>query len=64
MTRFYGAPNSEAFWHWPTLLHFVLVALAAGAALLLAALALRGAPRLRSYALIAPKRLAAQVGEN
>ena len=53
MTRFYGAPNSEVFWHWPTLLHFVLVALAAGAALLLAALALRGARRLRLYALIA-----------
>lgn len=52
MTTFYAAPNSAAFWHWPTLLHFTLVALAAGAALLLGALALRGARRLRGYALL------------
>ena len=36
MTTFYGAVNDGAFWHWPTLLHFCLVALAGGVALLLA----------------------------
>lgn len=41
ITTFYGAPNSGAFWHWPTLLHFVLVAIAGGVALLTAYRALR-----------------------
>jgi len=36
MTSFYGMPNSGAFWHWPTLIHFVLVALAGGMALVAA----------------------------
>lgn len=36
ITTFYGAVNDGAFWHWPTLLHFCLVALAGGVALLVA----------------------------
>lgn len=36
VTTFYGAVNDGPFWHWPTLLHFCLVALAGGVALLLA----------------------------
>lgn len=36
MTTFYGLPNDHAFWHWPTLIHFVLVALAGGMALVAA----------------------------
>ena len=36
VTTFYGAVNDGAFWHWPTLLHFCLVALAGGVALLVA----------------------------
>lgn len=40
MTAYYGIPNTGAFWHWTTLLHFSLVALAGGVALLTAQRAL------------------------
>lgn len=43
ITTFYGAANSGAYWHWPTLVHFVLVAVAGGVALLVAYRALSGA---------------------
>lgn len=36
MTTFYAVPNSGAFWHWTTLLHFLFVAVAGGVALLTA----------------------------
>lgn len=36
MTTYYGVVNDGPFWHWPTLLHFSLVALAGGVALLAA----------------------------
>lgn len=36
ITTFYGVTNDVPFWHWTTLLHFCLVALAGGAALLTA----------------------------
>lgn len=36
VTAFYGVPNAGAFWHWPTLVHFCLVAIAGGVALLVA----------------------------
>lgn len=36
MITYYGIPNTEPFWHWTTLVHFSLVALAGGVALLTA----------------------------
>lgn len=53
MTEFYGLPNDGAFWHWPTLVHFVLVALAGGIALLAGVRALRPAPQARTLPLTA-----------
>jgi hypothetical protein len=53
MTTFYGLPNSGAFWHWPTLIHFLVVALAGGVALLVAVLCLRQDRAVRRYALLA-----------
>jgi len=40
VTTLYGLPGVGPFWHWPTLLHFSLVALAGGTALLAALRAL------------------------
>ncbi len=54
MTSFYGFPNAGEFWHWPTLVHFFLVALAGGSAFLAGLSALEGerrAPRLALFAL-------------
>ena len=52
MTEFYGLPNSAHFWHWPTLIHFFLVALAGGAAVVTAIAAITKHPMVRTYALI------------
>ena len=53
MTEFwYGLPNSGHFWHWPTLVHFALVALAGGAAVVTAVAAWTKHPKLRLYALV------------
>jgi hypothetical protein len=52
MTEFYALPNSVHFWHWPTLIHFALVALAGGAAVVTAIATITGHPRARTYALI------------
>ena len=41
MTAFYGIPGAEPFWHWTTLVHFVLVALAGGTAFFTAIVALK-----------------------
>lgn len=53
MTEFYGLPNSGAFWHWPTLIHFVLVALAGGTALVTALLTFRRDKSALRYAWVA-----------
>lgn len=53
MTEFYAMPNSEHFWHWPTLIHFFLVALAGGAALLAAVAAFRNEKNQRMFAVAA-----------
>ena len=53
MTTFYGMPNSGAFWHWPTLIHFVLVALAGGMALVAAIRAWQDDDNSRTLAFIA-----------
>ena len=53
MTFFYGLPNDGHFWHWPTLIHFVLVALAAGAVFLVGVAAVRGKPPKRWMAILA-----------
>ena len=42
MAEFYGLPNAQEFWHWTNALHFVLVGLAGGVALLAALLHLKG----------------------
>jgi MFS family permease len=52
MTEFYGLPNAEHFWHWPTLVHFAIVALAGGAAVVTAIATITRHPRVRTYALI------------
>lgn len=51
--EFYGIPNAAPFWHWATLFHFALVALAGGAAFVTALAAMRKHPRTRTYALVA-----------
>ena len=53
MTTFYALPNAGPFWHWPTLIHFVLVALAGGASLLTALSALRANPHPQTRRLVA-----------
>lgn len=53
MTEFYGLPNSQHFWHWPTLIHFALVALAGGAVLVTTIASMTQHPKVRSYAFIA-----------
>ncbi len=53
MTEFYGFPNSGEFWHWPNALHFVLVGLAGGMALLAALLTLRQDPERHRYTWLA-----------
>ena len=53
MIEFYALPNSGIFWSWPKLVHYTLVALAGGAALLTAIAALRNDPKLRTYAILA-----------
>ncbi|MCS6867432.1 MAG: hypothetical protein NZ846_03075 [Thermus sp.] len=53
MTEFYGLPNAGEFWHWTNALHFVLVGLAGGVALLAALLHLRGQEEARRYTLLA-----------
>jgi hypothetical protein len=52
MTEFYGLPNSEHFWHWPTLIHFALVALAGGMILVTTVASFTNHPKVRTYALI------------
>lgn len=49
MTEFYGVPNTGEFWHWTNALHFVLVGLAGGMALLAAFLTLRQHPERHRY---------------
>jgi hypothetical protein len=51
--EFYGIPNAAPFWHWATLFHFGLVALAGGMAFVTAIAGLRDHPRTRTYALVA-----------
>jgi len=50
MTAFYGIPGAEAFWHWTTLVHFLLVALAGGTAFYTAIVGLREPGNLRGLA--------------
>jgi len=52
MTEFYGLPNSAHFWHWPTLIHFALVALAGGMVLVTAIASITRHPKVRTYALV------------
>lgn len=52
MTEFYALPNSEHFWHWPTLIHFFLVALAGGAAVVTTIAVITKHPKARTYALV------------
>ncbi|SDE60868.1 Polysulfide reductase [Thermus arciformis] len=51
MTEFYGLPNAGEFWHWTNLLHFILVGLAGGMALLTGLLHLKGHREARRYTL-------------
>ncbi|GAA6737011.1 hypothetical protein ACLWNE_03760 [Thermus oshimai] len=51
MTEFYGLPNAGEFWHWTNALHFVLVGLAGGVALLAAYLHLKRHEEARRYTL-------------
>ncbi|GAB5601989.1 hypothetical protein FJNA_05140 [Thermus sp. FJN-A] len=53
MTEFYGLPNAGEFWHWTNALHFVLVGLAGGVALLAALLHLGRQEEARRYTLLA-----------
>ncbi len=43
MTSFYGIPGAAPFWHWTTLIHFLLVALAGGLSFYTAILGLKDA---------------------
>lgn len=52
MSEFYALPNSAHFWHWPTLIHFALVALAGGMILVTTIASIRNHPNLRRYALV------------
>ncbi len=52
MTEFYALPNSEYFWHWPTLIHFFLVALAGGAAVITTIALITKHPKVRTYAFV------------
>ncbi len=52
MTEFYALPNTEHFWHWPTLIHFFLVALAGGAAVVTTIAVITKHPKARTYALV------------
>ncbi|GLV47507.1 hypothetical protein TJA_06780 [Thermus sp. LT1-2-5] len=51
MTEFYGLPNAQEFWHWTNALHFVLVGLAGGVALIASLLHLKEHPEARRYTL-------------
>ncbi len=53
MTTFYGLPNAEPFWHWTTLVHFALVALAGGTAFYVALRSLRKDPSAHRLAWLA-----------
>ncbi|WP_287417494.1 hypothetical protein [Oceanithermus sp.] len=53
MTTFYGLPGAEAFWHWTTLVHFLLVALAGGTAFYTAILGIRRPDAVRGLAWLA-----------
>jgi len=52
VTEFYALPNSAHFWHWPTLIHFALVALAGGMVLVTAIASITKHPKVRTYALV------------
>jgi hypothetical protein len=52
MIEFYGLPNSDHFWHWPTLIHFALVALAGGMILVTTVASFANHSKLRTYAFV------------
>jgi hypothetical protein len=52
MSEFYGLPNSAHFWHWPTLIHFALVALAGGMIVVTTVASFANHPKLRTYAFV------------
>jgi len=52
MTEFYALPNDVHFWHWPTLIHFFLVAMAGGAAVVTTIAHITRHPKARTYAFI------------
>jgi hypothetical protein len=52
MTEFYALPNDVHFWHWPTLIHFFLVAMAGGAAVVTTVAHFTKHPKARTYAFV------------